>query len=164
MTSTRPTRIGGRLGQWVADQISPEEWDVELLDLGALDLPMLDEDDVPRLGNYTRPHTLAWAKTVSEADALIILTPEYNASFTAPLKNAIDTLFAEWNEKPIGVIGYGWGGGARATAALSPVLKNVQADERGVVHVHFNKDIDPAGEVLSDELAGKVQELAAKLV
>ncbi len=163
VTSTRPNRIGSALGQWVAQQAPSEEWQTEIVDLAELNLPLLDEPETPRMGGYTQPHTKAWAAKVSEADAMLILTPEYNASFTAPLKNAIDTLFAEWNEKPIGVIGYGWRGGARATASLSPVLKNVEADERGVLHLTFTQEITPEGEVVGATTAADVAQLIAKL-
>lgn len=163
VTSTRPTRIGHRLGEWIAAQIPAEEWDARVVDLGELSLLMLDEEDMPRNGNYRLPHTQAWARTVAESDGILILTPEYNASFTAPLKNAIDVLYAEWNRKPIGVIGYGWRGAARATAALSPVLGNVGADERGVLHLTFREDIAPDGSVLSTTTADRVVDLARKL-
>ena len=73
-----------------------------MLDLAEINLPFLDEPQHPKLGRYTKPHTLAWAHEVDTADALVIVTPEYNAGFPAPLKNAMDFLHAEWCNKALG--------------------------------------------------------------
>ena len=89
---------------------------VEILDLAEINLPFLDEPHHPKLGRYTKPHTLAWANDIDTADALVIVTPEYNGGFPAPLKNALDFLHAEWPNKALGMVSYGGGlsGGAGA--------------------------------------------------
>ena len=94
-----------------------------MLDLAEINLPFLDEPHHPKLGRYTKPHTLAWAHEIDTADALVIVTPEYNSGFPAPLKNAIDFLHAEWKNKALGMVTYGGGasGGARAGRMLQPV-------------------------------------------
>lgn len=125
LASTRPGSIAPALGSWVADTARGSGlFDrVEVLDLAEINLPFLDEPHHPRLGKYTRPHTLAWSDAVSSADALVIVTPEYNSGFPAPLKNAIDFLHAEWKNKALGVVSYGGGtsGGAGAVRMLRPV-------------------------------------------
>ncbi len=158
VSSTRPQRIGGRVGSWVASQLEPD-WDLTVLDLAEIDLPFLDEDAVPGSGIYTQPHTLAWKAAIDDADVIVVVTPEYNGFFPAPLKNAIDYLYAEWEGKPMGLVGYGFGGGARATTALAQLLANVKADVVGSVGLQFEADLTHTGEVTADE--AKIAELAA---
>lgn len=125
LASTRPGSIGPSLGTWIADRARrAAHFDqVEVLDLATINLPFLDEPHHPRLGRYTQPHTFAWSTAVDSADALVIVTPEYNAGVPAPLKNAIDFLHAEWKNKALGVVSYGGGagGGAGAAKMLRPV-------------------------------------------
>lgn len=127
LASTRPGSSGPALGAWVAGAArrSADFDRVEILDLAEIALPFLDEPHHPKLGKYTLPHTLAWAAAVGSADALVIVTPEYNGGFPAPLKNALDFLHAEWRDKALGIVSYGGGpsGGTRAAAMLAPVTK-----------------------------------------
>jgi NAD(P)H-dependent FMN reductase len=122
--STRPGRRGLAVAQWFqrfAEQHGG--FDVELVDLAEVGLPLLDEPNHPRLRQYTQQHTKDWSATVSRADAFVFVTPEYNHSFPASLKNALDYLSHEWADKPAGLISYGGvSAGLRAAAALKPVL------------------------------------------
>jgi NAD(P)H-dependent FMN reductase len=124
IASTRPGRVGLPVGTWVAEVArSQDRFDVEVVDLEALALPFLDEPGHPALGAYEYPHTRAWSETVDRADAFIFVMPEYNHGYTAPLKNALDFLHAEWSHKPVGLVSYGGvSGGLRAVQALKPVL------------------------------------------
>ena len=125
LASTRPGSIGPAIGSFVADRArSQGRFDrIEVLDLAEIALPFLDEPHHPRLGRYTKPHTVAWSRAVDEADAFVMLVPEYNGGFPAALKNALDYLHAEWRDKPLGVLTYGGGagGGAGAGSMLLPV-------------------------------------------
>ena len=127
LASTRPGSIAPAIGAFVADRArSQARFDrVEVLDLAEIALPFMDEPHHPRLGTYTKPHTLAWSQTVDEADAFVAIVPEYNGGFPAALKNALDYLHAEWRDKPLGVVSYGGGpgGGAGAAAMLVPVTR-----------------------------------------
>jgi len=124
VASTRPGSIGPSLGAWLLDKAERTGGfdHVELLDLAEISLPFLDEPHHPRLGRYTHAHTVAWSAAIDTADALVIVTPEYNSGFPAPLKNAIDYLHAEWRNKALGVVSYGGGasGGAGAARMLRP--------------------------------------------
>ena len=120
-SSTRPTRIGHHVAQWVATQ-APEGVEVEPIDLRDLALPLLDEPEMPSSGHYAHEHTKRWAALVDGVDAVVFVMPEYNRGYNAALKNAIDYLFAEWDAKPIALVGYGFGGGQRATTALTQLL------------------------------------------
>ncbi len=107
---------------------------------------------MPRNGNYAKPHTKDWASKVFESDAIVVVTPQYNRSFPAPIKNAIDYLFAEWDAKPIALVGYGWSGASDATADLTKVLEHVKADVVGATGLVFTQDVSPAGELdVTDE-------------
>ncbi|WP_374967943.1 NADPH-dependent FMN reductase [Terrabacter sp. BE26] len=168
VSSTRPGRIGPKVAEWVASQAPADEWEVQLLDLSSL--PFFDEEDMPRNGNYAKPHTLDWASKVFESDAIVVVTPQYNRSFPAPIKNSIDYLFAEWDAKPIALVGYGWTGATDATADLTKVLGHVKADVVGSTGLVFTQDVSPAGDLdvtderraellaLLDALAAKVDE------
>jgi NAD(P)H-dependent FMN reductase len=166
VSSTRPGRIGPKVAEWVATQAPADEWEVELLDLSTL--PFFDEEDMPKNGNYAKPHTKDWASKVFESDAIVVVTPQYNRSFPAPVKNAIDYLFAEWDSKPIALVGYGWTGASDATADLTKVLSHVKADVVGSTGLVFTQDISPEGGLdvtaeRSAELAGLLDALASKV-
>lgn len=122
--STRPTRIGHHYAQWFAQRAGNHEaFEVQSVDLRELNLPLMDEPCHPRFGDYQHEHTKNWAATVAGADAVVFVMPEYNFAFTAPLKNAIDYLFKEWNDKPVGFVSYGGAsGGLRAVNSLTPVM------------------------------------------
>jgi NAD(P)H-dependent FMN reductase len=122
--STRPGRRGIAVARWI-QRLAEEHggFDVELVDLAEIALPLFDEPHHPRLQRYERPHTRAWSATVQRADAFVFVTPEYNHSFPAALKNALDYLSAEWADKAAGLVTYGGvSAGLRASAALKPVL------------------------------------------
>lgn len=123
IASTRPGRIGMPVANWFVEQAEAHGgFELELADLQELDLPLLDEPNHPRLRKYTKDHTRAWSATVESADAVVFVTAEYNHSYTAALKNAIDYLHHEWRHKPLGFVSYGGvAAGTRAMQALKPV-------------------------------------------
>src|SRR5437762_11152671 len=97
-----------------------------LLDIKDFNLPLLDEPMPPIMGQYSKPHTKAWAAKIGSFDGYAFVTPEYNHGISGALKNAIDFLFAEWNNKAAGFVSYGGAGGARAVEQLRLVLAEVQ--------------------------------------
>ena len=126
IASTRPGRAGGPVGEWVAEAARQASVEVDVVDLAEFVLPMLAEPHHPRLKQYTSELTWEWSRRVEAADAVIFVLPEYNHSFSAPLKNAIDHLHGEWAGKPVGLVSYGGlSGGTRAVTALQPVLVNL---------------------------------------
>jgi NAD(P)H-dependent FMN reductase len=124
IASTRPGRAGLPIGSWFAAHASGHEaFDVDLVDLAELGLPFMDEPKHPRLREYTHQHTKDWSARVEAADAFVFVHPEYNHSYNAPLKNAIDFLHEEWRDKPVGFVSYGGvAAGTRAMQALKPVV------------------------------------------
>jgi NAD(P)H-dependent FMN reductase len=122
--STRPGRKGLAVARWV-QRLAEEHggFDVELVDLAEVALPLFDEPEHPRLQRYTHQHTKDWSATVRRADAFVFVTPEYNHSFPAALKNALDHLHVEWADKAAALVSYGGvSAGLRAATALKPVL------------------------------------------
>jgi NAD(P)H-dependent FMN reductase len=126
--STRPGRSGLAIGQWFVRRAREHGgFDVQLVDLAELALPLLDEPEHPRLGRYAHEHTRRWSRLVAAADALVIVTPEYNHGYPAALKNALDYLSREWRHKPVGFVSYGGvAAGTRAVQQLKPVVTALQ--------------------------------------
>ena len=126
--STRPGRAGAPIAQWFAARAKDHGgFDVTVVDLAELDLPLLDEPNHPRLRTYTKQHTKDWSALVDAADAFVIVTPEYNYGYPAAVKNAIDYLHREWNHKPVGFVSYGGvAAGTRAVQQLKQVLTTLR--------------------------------------
>ena len=124
VASTRPGRVGEPTARWVAQRAGEHAaFDVEVVDLADIDLPMFAEPKHPRLGEYTLAHTREFSAVISRADGFVFVFPEYNHSYNAALKNALDHLNREWAGKPVGLVSYGGvAAGARAAVALEPVL------------------------------------------
>ena len=130
--STRPNRNGEQVARWVYDIASSRsDAEFELIDLRDYPLPHLDEPLPPSMGQYKNEHTRQWADKIASFDGFVIVTPEYNHSTSGVLKNAIDYLYAEWNNKAVGFVSYGGVGGARAAEHLRLVAGELQmADVR----------------------------------
>ena len=122
--STRPGRVGPAVAEWILRRAEEHGgFDVQLTDLAALDLPIFNEPNHPRLQQYVHQHTRDWSALVDASDAFIFVTPEYNYGFNAALKNAIDYLHNEWVNKAAGIVSYGGvAAGTRATQMLKQVL------------------------------------------
>jgi NAD(P)H-dependent FMN reductase len=125
--STRPGRNGEAVAKWVYE-VSRKRSDAEFepMDIKDFNLPLLDEPMPPIMGQYSKPHTKTWAAKVGSFDAYVFVTPEYNHGTSGALKNAIDFLFAEWNNKAAGFVSYGGASGARAVEQLRLNLAEVQ--------------------------------------
>ncbi len=125
--STRPGRKADAVANW-AFEIARKRTDAEfeLVDIQSFNLPLLDEPVPPSMGQYSKPHTKAWAQKVEAFDGFVFVTPEYNHSTSGALKNAIDYLYKEWNNKAAGFISYGSMGGARAVEHLRLIMAEIQ--------------------------------------
>lgn len=141
--STRPGRVGGPVGQWVAQTLADRtDIDLTVLDVAEFALPLLDEPQMPASGVYQYDHTRAWSEAVSPHDGYVFVTPEYNHSTSPALLNAIDVLYNEWVDKAAGFVGYGFGAGVRPVEHLRLVLANIHvATVRTSVHLDLTADI-----------------------
>src|SRR5262249_30079938 len=125
--STRPGRKAEIIARWALELARKHgNAGYELGAIADYNLPHLDEAMPPSTGQYTKPHTKAWAAKIDSLDGFIFVTPEYNHSTSGALKNAIDFLFKEWNNKAAGFISYGSAGGARAVEHLRLVMAELQ--------------------------------------
>jgi len=142
--STRPGRNGEAVAKWVY-QIAKKRSDAEfdLIDVQDFNLPLLDEPVPPSMGRYSKPHTKAWSAKIDPFDAFVFVTPEYNHGTSGALKNAIDYLYREWNNKAAGFVGYGSAGGTRAVEQLRLIMAELQiADVRAQVALSLFTDFE----------------------
>lgn len=142
--STRPGRNGEAVARWVYE-IAKNRADAEfeLVDIKDFNLPLLDEPVPPSMGQYSQPHTKAWSAKIAAFDAYVFVTPEYNHATSGALKNAIDFLYREWNNKAAGFVGYGGAGGARAVENLRLIMAELQiADVRAQVMLSLLTDFE----------------------
>ena len=142
--STRPGRKADTVARWVLD-IATQRSDAEfeLVDIQDFNLPLLDEPMPPSRGQYSQPHTRAWSAKIASFDGYVFVTPEYNHGTSGALKNAIDFLYLEWNNKAAGFVGYGGSGGQRAVEQLRQVMGEVSvADVRAQVALSFSTDFE----------------------
>lgn len=139
LSSVRSGRFGDKPAKWIAELAKKvEEFSVELLDLKDYELPIFAEAVSPAYvqGDYEKPEVNKWARKIAEADGFIIVTPEYNHGYPPSLKNNIDYLYKEWNNKPLCFVAYGSTGGARAVEQLRQVTVELQmASIRNSVHI-----------------------------
>ena len=144
--SSRPSRRSRLVADWVTGQAQTHlegRAVVDMIDLAEIDLPLLDEPVPAALGDYRHEHTRRWSQTIAHYDGYVMVTPEYNHSMPAALKNAIDYLFAEWNDKAAGFVSYGLTGGARAVEHLRLTLAEVKvACVRSQVGLNLFTDFD----------------------
>lgn len=157
--STRQNRAGEQVAQWITRlAASRGDLDVELVDLREFPLPFFDAPVSPKRELADDPRVRAWAAKVAEADGYVLVTPEYNYGYPAVLKNALDSIYYEWNDKPVGLVGYGAvGGGLRAVMQLRQVVV-----ELGLVQAHAHVIVPWAGRAFDDdgqprdEIAGRM--------
>lgn len=148
--STRPRRIGHHVSAWVS-ALAPVGVEVVDVDLRELDLPLLDEPEMPSDGHYVHEHTRRWAAIVDSLDAVVLVMPEYNRGYNAALKNAIDYLYAEWDRMPVACVGYGWSGAQFARSALRQTLDRIGMTVVEGAALHFERTIDLDGTVRADD-------------
>ncbi|SDJ91756.1 NAD(P)H-dependent FMN reductase [Catalinimonas alkaloidigena] len=163
ITSTvRPGRKGPLVAEWIAEQARQYGgFEVEVLDLGAINLPLMNEPVHPIMRQYEHEHTKQWSATIDEADAFVFVTAEYDYSYPAPLKNALEYLVHEWNYKPAGIVSYG---GVSAGTRAANTLKNDLATLRIVPLMEsvnfpmFTQFVNEQGEFVPNEVSHKATE------
>src|SRR3982751_917191 len=142
--STRPGRIGESVAKWVFENASKRtDAEYDYVDIADFNLPLLDEPVPPSFGQYSKEHTKRWAEKIASLDGFVFVTPEYNHGTSAALKNAIDFLFAEWNNKAAGFVSYGSANGVRAVESLRLVMGEIMvADIRNQVQLSLFTDFE----------------------
>lgn len=173
MGSVRKERRNPAIAEWII-HFAREDAGIryELIDLVDWNLPMDDEPAVPATGHYMEEHTRAWSTKVGAAAGFLIVTPQYNWGYPAPLKNALDHLYREWQGKPLAIISYGEHGGTKCAAQLRQVAEGLKMDivptvpgliiSRAVIlGAPFEPARDLSGHV--GEIRQALAELAAKI-
>ncbi len=124
--STREGRVSPQVAQWVK-QLADTRGDATytIIDIADYNLPFLGTADAPGAAD--------WSKVISAQDGFVFIVQEYNHSITGALKNALDFLKAEWNNKAAGIVSYGAVGGARAAEHLRGILGELSVAD---VRVH----------------------------
>ena len=147
--STRQGRFSDKVGAWVlAEAKTRTDMDAELLDLRDYPMPFFDEAETPgaKKSPYKNEVVVKWTAKIAEADAFVIVAPEYNHGYTAVLKNALDYVYQEWNNKTIGFVAYGSVAGGRAVEQLREVAVELQmAPIRNAVHIPSDVYVKVAG-------------------
>lgn len=144
LSSTRPERVGPAVAEWVMGELAGrDDATYELVDLADQGLPLLDEPQPAAAQAYTKDHTKAWSDRISGYDGFVFVFPEYNRGLPGALKNALDFLYAEWNDKSAGIVCYGSSGGLRAAEQLKQVLGELQiATVRAQVSLSIYDDME----------------------
>jgi NAD(P)H-dependent FMN reductase len=142
--STRPSRKAEAVARWIHEIARRHsDGEFEIVDIQDFDLPLLDEPVPPSLGQYSQQHTKRWAAKIASFDGYVFVTPEYNHGIPGALKNTIDYLFAEWNNKAAGFVGYGSVGGVGAVEQLRLVMAELHvADVRAQVMLSLFTDFE----------------------
>ncbi|KAA6439427.1 NAD(P)H-dependent oxidoreductase [Dyadobacter flavalbus] len=158
-STVRPGRKGPLVAAWILEVARQHgSFEVELLDLGELNLPMMNEPNHPAMRKYEHEHTKKWSATIDEADAFIFVTAEYNFNYPAPLRNALEYLVQEWHFKAAGIVSYGGvSAGTRAANSLKGDLatfKMVPLTE-AVNFPFFTNNINEQGEFVVNETSVK---------
>lgn len=137
--STREGRFSDKAAVWIAEEIKTQnEVVVEVLDLRDYNMPFFNEPVSPSFKQepFKDEAVARFTKKIAEADAFVIVTPEYNHGTSGVLKNALDWVYPEWNNKPVAFVSYGGVGGARAVEQLRLNAVELQmAPIRAAVHI-----------------------------
>lgn len=154
--SSRPSTVGASVAKWFVEQAQvPAGVELEMVDLKAVNLPLLAEAMPPMMGQYSEQSTKDWAERIKGFDGFIFVVAEYNNGYTPILKNAIDTLFAEWNDKPAAMISYGAYPISTAKEQLAVVLKHVKLEVlEPTFHISPSHEAIQDGSVDADKVAG----------
>ncbi|HRP31117.1 MAG TPA: NAD(P)H-dependent oxidoreductase [Agriterribacter sp.] len=158
-STVRPGRKGPVVAAWITELAKQYgKFNVEFLDLGEINLPMMNEPNHPVLKKYQHEQTKWWSAKIEEADAFIFVTAEYDYNYPAPLRNALEYLFHEWGYKPAAIVSYGGiSGGTRATNALKADLSTFRVVPlaESVHFPFFQTHINDQNEFEANEVAHK---------
>lgn len=168
--SVRPNSVNEKIVPLVVSELEKQGASVKIADLKALNLPFFDDPNSPTAPEFAPTHkaVIEWTTMVADADGVLFVTPEYNHTMTPVQLNAIDWIGKEWENKPIGLVGYGWTSGAgrahdTARESLGVNLKAKVSDVQA--NLFFMKDVTPDGTLIEDgEAPTKIQAAVAGLL
>ena len=166
--SARKGRVADRVASYILQEAKTyNNLSLSVVDLAELELPFYNDEYSPSDPNYTAtdPQVIAWGKRVSEADAVLFVTPEYNHTLSAIQKNAIDWLYAEWKDKPLGIVAYGFYEGKYVLESIQNVIGVVSPDVRNKVGLGLMKHLNPDGSAIEeDEVVSRINATVAAVL
>ena len=165
--SAREGRSADKVASFVVDELKSLGAEPVVADLAKLNLPFFNNAKTPSSPEYliTDKGVLEWSTLVKESDGVVLLTPEYNHGTSGILKNAVDSLFTEWKEKPVAIIGYGWSGASFAIPSLVETMRHLKAAvQESVGSLFFTKSIAIDGGSIGDETKNIVEPVLKRLV
>ncbi|WJZ03889.1 NADPH-dependent FMN reductase [Corynebacterium freiburgense] len=163
--SIREGRVGESIGQWVAENATGA--DFEIIDIQKFDLPLFTGDTPPMMLNkeYKDAKVAAFSKAIDDCQGFIFVTPEYNSSVPGAFKNAIDHLASEWNDKPVGYVGYSFGGGRNAVAHWRTIMGTLKVkDVPEEVSINLGSDVVDGKLNASDEQVKALNSLVERVI
>lgn len=166
IASVRDQRIGEAVAKHVLEvaQKTTKSFEYDLIDLKRIDLPLLNEPFPASMNNYQYNHTKEWSKLISGYAGFIVVTAEYNHGYPAAIKNALDYLYVEWNNKPMAFVSYGYSAsGTRAIEQLRQVVAYLQVKalwkDVGINLVTNSKDgVFQTSEMVDKQLQSLIEE------
>lgn len=164
-STVRPSRKGPIVVQWIKEKAqSQRSFEVEVLDLKEINLPLMNEPKHPRFKDYEHEHTKHWSTKINEADAFIFVTAEYDHNYPAPLRNALEYLVQEWAYKPAGIVSYGGvSAGTRAAKALQGDLASLQVVIlKEMVNIPFFTEFIKEETLVPNEIMDKAADVMLK--
>jgi len=161
-STVRPGRKGPLIAEWVANLAEETgDFNVEVVDLGEVNLPMMNEPHHPMQRKYVHEHTKSWSSLIDSADAFIFITAEYDYNYPAPLRNALEYLYYEWAYKAAGIVSYGGvSAGTRASNNLKADLSTFRIVPlaEGISFPFYSTNINEAGEFKPGDASYKAAE------
>jgi NAD(P)H-dependent FMN reductase len=164
--SARQGRSADGVAKLVSSELTAMNVEPVMADLKEINLPFFDDSNTPSSENYipSSQNAQKWTQMVADADGIIFLTPEYNHGTSAIIKNAIDWVYAPFENKPVSLIGYGWGGAPFAIASLTETLNHVKTNlQPTTASLFFMKNIGVDGAAMEDS-ATTIKPTLAELV
>ena len=153
--SVRPNSVNSKIVPIVENKLKEQGDTVTIADLADLNLPFFNESVSPTDPSFasTNERVQQWTQMVANAEAIVFVTPEYNHNMSPVQLNAIDWIGKEWKDKPVALIGYGWGtgGGQAHDAAREALAVNLGAKVSEIqANLFFTKDIAPGGSIIDE--------------
>lgn len=165
-STIRPGRKGPIIANWIAEHAKKSgQFNIELLDLGEIKLPLMDERNHPVMKKYEHEHTKQWSAKIEEGDAFIFVTAEYDFGYPSPLRNALEYLHHEWGFKAAGIVSYGGvSAGTRASQSLKNDLSSLKIVVMGeqVNIPFFTQFINDQGQFVPNEITVKAADSQLK--
>ncbi len=168
--SVRPNSVNEKVVPMVTAEVEAQAATAKVADLKTLNLPFFDDPNSPTSPDFAPTHeeVKTWTQMVVDADGVVFVTPEYNHALSPVQQNAIDWIGKEWKDKPVGLVGYGWGtgGGQAHDVARGALVDTLSAHVVSTqTNLFFMKDLNPDGTIIDEsEVKAKIAKTVTELI